>query len=90
MVLLMSACATTGPTKPGQTPVMTQDGAVVNYSMPGNLKPMHQVGCVSVANASDTWTPADVFPAMRACINRGDYPDAVGLLPWPPAIGGLT
>lgn len=58
---------------------MTQDGAVVNYSMSANLKPTHQVGCVSVANASDTWTTADVFPAMRTCINRGDYPDAASL-----------
>ncbi|MDE2234704.1 MAG: hypothetical protein KGL13_05540 [Gammaproteobacteria bacterium] len=77
--MLLAACATSPASKTSQTPVMTQDGAVVNYSMPANLKPTHILGCVSVANASDTWTPAEVFPAMRACIDRGDYPDAVGL-----------
>jgi len=58
---------------------VTQNGAVIDYTMPGNLKPTHQVSCVSIGNASDTWTPADIFPAMRACINRGSYTDAVEL-----------
>lgn len=47
--------------------------------MPGNLKPTHKVGCVSMDKASNTWTPADVFPAMRACIDKGNYTDAVDL-----------
>lgn len=78
-MLLVSACSTMGPAETSQTPVVTQDGAVVNYSMPGNLKPTHKLGCVSMSNASDTWTPADVFPAMRTCINKGNYTNAVEL-----------
>jgi len=77
--MLAASCSTTGPAKPNQSPVVTQNGAVIDYSMPGNLKPTHKVGCVSIASASDTWTPSDIFPAMRACINRGSYTDAIEL-----------
>ncbi|MGA9855893.1 MAG: hypothetical protein WBR29_11525 [Gammaproteobacteria bacterium] len=41
--------------------------------------PTHVVGCVSIDKASNTWTPADIFPAMRKCINRSSYSDAVDL-----------
>ncbi|MGH8398791.1 MAG: hypothetical protein ACRETA_11190 [Gammaproteobacteria bacterium] len=78
-VMLAAACSTTNPAGPSQIPVVTQNGAVVNYTLPGNLAPKHKVGCVSLGNASDTWTPADVFPAMRTCIDRGSYTNAVEL-----------
>lgn len=78
-VLLMVACSSTGPVKPNQSPVVTQNGAVIDYTLPRNLMPTHVVGCVSMDKASDTWSPADVFPAMRKCINNGNYTDAVDL-----------
>jgi hypothetical protein len=75
----MVACSSTGPVKPTQSPVVTQNGAVIDYTLPRNLMPTHIVGCVSMDKASNTWTPADVFPAMRKCIDRGNYTYAVDL-----------
>lgn len=78
-VMVAAACSTTGPVKSNQSPIVTQNGAVIDYALPRNLMPTHVIGCFSMDKASNTWTPADIFPAMRKCITRSNYSDAVDL-----------
>lgn len=75
--LLLAACAQK-PVLLG-SPTVTQSGSITNYESQGNLASTHVVGCVGLESASNTWTPADIFPAVNACVHQAEYAKSVEL-----------
>ena len=71
LLLLTTACAT-AQNEPS-TPKVT------NHEAKGNLQSPAPLGCVAIAELSNRNTPADITPAVRRCINAGDYVRAVEL-----------
>ncbi len=62
---------------PGAT--VTQHGNVTNVESKDNLKSFHHLDCIDVGALTTDNTPADMYPAVRTCINRGDYQRAARL-----------
>lgn len=67
------------PTNSDQRPHVSKNGNVTNYEMPGNLASSHSAPCVGIESASNTWTPADLYPAIAICVHQGDYEKSVEL-----------
>ena len=44
------------------------DAQVVDHQSPGNLRPGHKLSCIDLADAESGYTPADLYPAVAACI----------------------
>jgi len=61
---------------PGRAPFAQK---VVNIEAKGNLKPTVALGCMDLDKVVNTETPADLYPAMSACIHESDYEKAVRL-----------
>jgi hypothetical protein len=53
--------------------------SVERHESEGNLAPTHDVGCVEISTLSSEYTPADVYPAIRKCIDAEQYQKAVAL-----------
>ena len=62
---------------PGVT--VTQHGNVTNLESKDNLKSFHHLDCIDVGALTTDDTPADMYPAVRTCINRGDFQRAARL-----------
>lgn len=46
-----------------------ENGArIVNLESEGNLRSEHDVGCIAIASAKNTHTPADLYPGVAACV----------------------
>lgn len=58
---------------------MEQRGSVTSMTIPGQLASTQTLGCLSIDNVKSTAAPPDLYNASRACIDRGDYDDAVPL-----------
>ena len=60
-----------------------QDAAVspqvTHYEAPGNLAPTHTLGCIGPDKILNTYTPADLYPAVASCILQGSTDDAIYL-----------
>lgn len=52
---------------------------VVNHTAAGNLQSLHAVGCIDLADASNTLTPADLYPGVADCARQEDYQKAIAL-----------
>ncbi len=50
-----------------------------NYEAPGNLQSTAPLGCVPLANVTNRYTPADIYPGVAKCITIGDYDRAAAL-----------
>jgi GTPase Era involved in 16S rRNA processing len=55
-------------------------GQITSVETPGNLKPTHQLGCITLDNIQNVDTAADLVAAYAACRDTGRYDDAVQLL----------
>lgn len=53
--------------------------AVTNYETPGNLESTHALGCISPDQILSTYTPADLYPAVAACIINNRTEDGIYL-----------
>jgi hypothetical protein len=62
--------ATAGQSQPEV--VATQHGNVTNLETKDNLRSFHAIDCVDVSSLTTDYTPADLYPAVRKCIDRGD------------------
>jgi hypothetical protein len=62
---------------PGVT--VTQHGNVTNLESKDNLRSFHHLDCIDVGALTADDTPADMYPAVRTCINRGDFQRAARL-----------
>lgn len=58
---------------------VTQHGNVTNLESKDNLKSFHHLDCIDVGALTTDDTPADMYPAVRTCINRGDLQRAARL-----------
>lgn len=46
--------------------------AVVDHQAEGNLESNHSLGCIDSAAVRNTYTPADLYPSVAACVESGD------------------
>lgn len=60
-----------------------QDSAVsprvTRYEAPGNLQPTHTLECIDPDKILNTYTPADLYPAVASCIVQSRTDDAIYL-----------
>lgn len=59
--------------------IVTQKGNITNYETKDNLKSFHHLACVDVVALTKDNTPADIYPAVRTCIDHGDFQRAARL-----------
>ena len=48
-----------------------------NQQAKGNLRSLNDIGCTDVAHLRNIYTPADLYRAIPACVERNDYDSAV-------------
>lgn len=53
---------------------------VVNHEAPGNLRSEHRLACISLQQARPSYTPADLYPGVAACIAEGKMTAAIELM----------
>lgn len=46
---------------------------ITNYQTQGNLQSTHAIGCPAANQIKDTYTPADLYPAVAKCVHAQDY-----------------
>ncbi len=56
-----------------------QHARVTSVTIPGQLAPTQTLGCIAIEKVKSTATPPDLYNASRACVDQGDYDDAVPL-----------
>lgn len=69
--VLLGVCVTVSAKDP-PTP-----GTVTNYTSPGNLASTHSLGCISYDKIRNEYTPADLYPAVTACVQQSREDDGV-------------
>lgn len=80
---LLAGCAA------GQEPAAAQGPRITNYEAPGNLQAQAPVGCVELSEVSNRNTPADLFPGVQACMEKGEFRKAAKLFALAGAYGRL-
>jgi hypothetical protein len=71
--LCMSAAA--------QSQMMPMPGKFVSVSSPASLAPTRKLSCIDLSSIKNTYTPPDIYTAIRACLGKGDYDRAAMLFP---------
>ncbi len=73
LLLIVSACATR------QQPRMVQEtsGNVTNVRVAGSLAKTHELPCISISEANNSYTPADLYASAAKCDAAGRRTDAV-------------
>lgn len=56
------------------------EAQVVNHEASGNLQSNHALACIALDDAKPDYTPADLYPAVAACIVDDKMVDAVNLM----------
>jgi hypothetical protein len=56
-----------------------QHGPITSMTIPGQLAPTQNLGCVAIEKVKATATPPDLYRAARACVDQGDYDRAAPL-----------
>lgn len=59
--------------------IREQSGNISNYRAKGNLASTQAVGCITLTEAKNTFTPADLYRSVGECIANNDYHRATGL-----------
>ncbi|XDD47313.1 hypothetical protein AB3N60_04290 [Leptospira sp. WS39.C2] len=49
---------------------------IKNYESKGNLASSYSLKCSTISELFNYYTPADIFPAVRDCIEKGEYENA--------------
>ncbi|MEO5349956.1 MAG: hypothetical protein H7836_09940 [Magnetococcus sp. YQC-3] len=57
----------------------TQEGVVHRHEVEGHLASTRSLGCIALSEAKSSFTPPDLYGAVRACIDRDDYDASVAL-----------
>lgn len=52
---------------------------ITRYTMEGSLEPTHDLDCISSNEVKNVYTPADLYPASRKCVEEGRYEDYIEL-----------
>lgn len=64
----------TAPSRPITT--VSSDSRHINITKEGSLQVTHQLNCISIDQVRTDYTPADLYPAVRDCIIKGQYKNA--------------
>lgn len=59
--------------------ITEQNGRITNVRMEGSLASAQTVGCISLAEAKNTFTPPDLYKGVEECISKDKYDLAAGL-----------
>jgi hypothetical protein len=76
-LLLVGLCIS-GAVQSQMTPAQ---GKFVNISSPANLAPTRKLSCIDLSDVKNTYTPPDIYTAIRGCLAKGDYDRAATLFP---------
>ena len=52
-------------------------GKITSYQTPGNLIITHNLSCEGSEKLKNTYTPADLYPAVSECIKENKYEEAI-------------
>jgi hypothetical protein len=64
-----------------QSQMTPAPGKFVSVSSPANLAPTRKLSCIELSSVKNTYTPPDIYTAIRSCLAKGDYDRAATLLP---------
>ncbi len=69
------------PAGSGSTPTftVTRSGPITNVTAAGNLAATKPISCRSLEGLDNTYTPADLYPAVKDCVEHDRYAEAVDL-----------
>lgn len=65
--------------------VAQAQASFTNLTTPGNLAATQQLPCIDLSEVKNTYTPPDLYAAVKRCVEKGDYDRAVRLF----AISGV-
>lgn len=65
--------------------VASQQGQITNYESKDNLKSFHHLDCIDATAVKSEYTPADIYPAAKTCVDQEDFARAARLF----AIAGV-
>ncbi len=57
----------------------TREGVVNRHEVEGNLASTRPLGCITISEVKNSFTPPDLYGGVRACIDLDDYDVSVGL-----------
>lgn len=57
----------------------SSEPTITNYEAEGSLASLEPIKCVGLSEVKNTNTPADIFPAVRLCVDAGDFERASDL-----------
>jgi hypothetical protein len=58
---------------------MRKNGNITSFETKDNLAASRMLGCISIAEAKNDFTPPDLFQSLIACVQREDYESAGSL-----------
>ena len=73
LLLAMSFLSMVSCTQSDPAPLLT------DHKTEGNLESKNAIGCIAVSDVEDTYTPADLYKGVGACIAAGDYKNGSSL-----------
>ena len=59
--------------------IVEKKGNVTNYRIEGNLEPEQNLPCISLADVHNLYTPPDLYTAVKSCVKKANYPNAIDL-----------
>ena len=60
---------------------------ITNYDAKSNAAPARAVGCADITNLSSLYSPAELYPAVRKCVDKRKYDEAARLFSMAGAYG---
>jgi hypothetical protein len=69
------------PAGSGSTPAftVTRSGPITNVTAAGNLAATKPISCRSLGGLDNTFTPADLYPGVKDCVDQDRYAEATDL-----------
>jgi hypothetical protein len=52
---------------------VADEATITNYTREGNLKSENALDCLSLDQVKPSYTPADLFPASKKCLDNAEY-----------------
>ncbi|PJK01730.1 hypothetical protein CO611_01265 [Lysobacteraceae bacterium NML03-0222] len=83
-ILLLGLCACSQASD-----VSDVQAPVTHLEAQGNLESKHALGCITLTEAKNQYTPADLFPAIAACVKENKLAQAADLYILARSYGGF-
>lgn len=64
-----------------QSQMTPTQGNFVSVGVPANLAPTRKLSCMDLSDVKNTYTPPDIYTAIRDCLSKSDYGRAAALYP---------